>query len=70
MAAALCAVSSETTDQLEPGPDTILTALAGKMPPDLKVHLKLRITQGSFSVRRHQRVPATKVQICFLLSHL
>lgn len=34
MAAALCAVSSETTDQLESGPDTILTALAGKLPPD------------------------------------
>lgn len=69
MAAALCAVSSETTDQLEPGPDTIVTALIGKLPPDLNVHLKFRITQDGFPVR-HQRVPATKVQICFLLSHL
>lgn len=66
----LCAVSSEATDQLECGPDTILTALAGKLPPDLSVHLKLWITQGSSSVRRHQRVPATKVQIWFLFSHL
>lgn len=70
MAAALCAVSSETTDQLESGPDTILIALAGKLPPDLNVHSKLRIRQGSFPVRRHQRVPVTKVQICFLFSHL